>query len=175
MRLELVRRPEPSRLMTLLSPLIAVALTVVTGFVIFTIYGVDPLEALYVFFIEPLTASWSLEDLVVKATPIILIAIGLSFCYLSNTWNIGAEGQFIAGAIFGSIPPIFFPDWHGPLDAAADAPDGHPRRHALRGDPGAPQDPLRHERDPDQPDAGLCRAALPRLAGARALAESRGP
>ena len=52
-----------------------------------------------------------------KATPIVLIAIGLSFCYLSNVWNIGAEGQLIAGAIFGSILPIFFPDWHGPLDA----------------------------------------------------------
>ncbi len=115
MRLELVRRPEPSTAMTLLSPLIAVALTVATGFVIFTIYGVNPFEALYVFFVEPLTAQWSLEDLVVKATPIILIAIGLSFCYLSNTWNIGAEGQLVAGAIFGAIPPIFFPDWHGPL------------------------------------------------------------
>jgi general nucleoside transport system permease protein len=114
MRLELVRRPEPSMAMTLLSPLIAIALTVVTGFIIFTIYGVDPFQALYVFFIEPLTAQWSLEDLVVKATPIILIAIGLSFCYLSNTWNIGAEGQLIAGAIFGSIPPIFFPGWQDP-------------------------------------------------------------
>jgi simple sugar transport system permease protein len=115
MRLELVRRPEPSFRMTLLSPVIAVALTVVTGFVIFTIYGVNPFEALYVFFIEPLTAQWSIEDLVVKATPIVLIAIGLSFCFLSNTWNIGAEGQLIAGAIFGSIPPIFFPAWQGPL------------------------------------------------------------
>ncbi len=115
MRLELVRRSEPSLAMTVLSPLIAVALTVVTGFVIFTIYGVNPFEALYVFFVDPLTATWSLEELVVKATPIILIAIGLSFCYLSNTWNIGAEGQLIFGAIFGSIPPIFFPDWQGPL------------------------------------------------------------
>ncbi len=114
MRLELVRRPEPSMAMTLLSPLIAVALTVITGFIIFTIYGVNPFEALYVFFVEPLTASWSLEDLVIKATPIILVAIGLSFCYLSNTWNIGAEGQIIAGAIFGSIPPIFFPGWQDP-------------------------------------------------------------
>ena len=114
MALELVRRPEPSRRMILLSPLIAVALTIVTGSIIFVIYGVNPLEALYVFFVEPLTAQWSLEDLVVKATPIVLIAIGLSFCYLSNTWNIGAEGQLIAGAVFGSIPPIFFPGWQDP-------------------------------------------------------------
>ena len=173
--LELVRRPEPSRLMTILSPLIAVALTVVTGFIIFTIYGVDPLEALYIFFVEPLTASWSLEDLVVKATPIVLIAIGLSFCYLSNTWNIGAEGQLIAGAIFGSIPPIFFPDWHGPLVLPLMLLMGILGGMALRGDPGAPESPLRHERDPDQPDAGLCRAAPRRLSGARAVAQSRGP
>lgn len=114
MAFELVRRPEPSKLMLFLSPLIAVALTIVTGSIIFMTYGVNPLEALYVFFIEPLTFQWSLEDLVVKATPIVLIAIGLSFCYLSNTWNIGAEGQLIAGAIFGSIPPIFFPEWQDP-------------------------------------------------------------
>ena len=115
MRLELVRRPEPSRAMTFLSPLIAVALTVVTGFVMFIAFDVDPFAALYVFFIEPLTAQWSLEELVIKATPIVLVAIGLSVCFLSNTWNIGAEGQLIAGAIFGSIPPIFFPEWQGPL------------------------------------------------------------
>jgi ABC-type uncharacterized transport system permease subunit len=115
MRLELVRRTEPSRLMTVLSPIVAIGLTLVSGFVIFLAYGVDPWRALGVYFVEPLTAQWSLEDLVVKATPIILIAIGLSLCYLSNTWNIGAEGQFAIGAIVGSVPPIFFPDWHGPL------------------------------------------------------------
>jgi ABC-type uncharacterized transport system permease subunit len=34
----------------------------------------------------------------IKAAPLILIAVGLSVCYLSNNWNIGAEGQFIIGA-----------------------------------------------------------------------------
>jgi simple sugar transport system permease protein len=101
--------------MTLLSPLIAIALTLVTGAIVFTAFGVDPIQALYIYFVEPLTAVWSLEDLVVKATPIVLIAIGLSVCYLSNTWNIGAEGQLIAGAIVASFLPIFFPDWTGPL------------------------------------------------------------
>jgi ABC-type uncharacterized transport system permease subunit len=113
MRLELVRRPEPSKAMTLLSPLIAVALTVATGFAIFSAFGVDPFRGLYVFFVEPLTEMWSVEELVIKTIPIVLIAIGLSICYLSNNWNIGAEGQFIAGAIFGSVPPIFFPEWDG--------------------------------------------------------------
>jgi simple sugar transport system permease protein len=101
--------------MTFLSPLIAVALTVATGFVIFVAFRVDPFEALYVFFVEPLTATWSLEELIIKATPIVLIAIGLAVRFLSNTWNIGAEGQLIVGAIFASVPPIFFPEETGPL------------------------------------------------------------
>jgi simple sugar transport system permease protein len=100
--------------MGLLSPLLALGLTIVAGFVIFVLIGVAPLEALYVYFIEPLTQSWSLQDLVVKATPIILIAVGLSVCYQSNSWNIGAEGQLAVGAIFGSALPIYFPAWHGP-------------------------------------------------------------
>ncbi len=115
MRLELVRRPEPSVLMTLLSPLIALALTIVAGAVIFAIIGVDPLSALYVYFIKPLTALWSVRDLIAKMTPLVLIGVGLSICYLSNTWNIGAEGQLAVGAIFGSILPVYFPDWQGPL------------------------------------------------------------
>src|SRR5688500_5749140 len=111
MRLELVRRPEPSRLMAVMSPLIAVALTVATTFVIFALYGVDPLRGLYIYFVAPLTEGWSREELVVKATPLILIAVGLGLCYLSNNWNIGAEGQFTVGAITGSMLPILLPDF----------------------------------------------------------------
>jgi len=115
MRLELVRRPEPSLAMTLLSPVLALALTIVIGGVIFAIIGVDPLAALYVYFIKPLTALWSIQDLIVKMTPLVLISVGLTVCYLSNNWNIGAEGQLAVGAIVGSILPIFFPDWQGPV------------------------------------------------------------
>lgn len=115
MRVELVRRPERSRPMVLLSPVLAIALTVVTGFLIFLALGIPPFRGLYVFFIEPLTAGWSLQELVIKATPLILIGVGLALCYRSNTWNIGAEGQLIAGAVAGSVLPILFPQWHGPF------------------------------------------------------------
>src|SRR5262245_16586855 len=106
MRIELIRRPERSAAMALLSPLVRIALTLIAGFIVFSLIGVDPLKALYVYFIEPLTADWSLEDLVVKAVPIITIAVGLAVCYQSNSWNIGAEGQLAVGAIFGAILPI---------------------------------------------------------------------
>ncbi|MEQ8701782.1 MAG: ABC transporter permease [Bauldia litoralis] len=115
MRIELIRRPERSSAMSLLSPIIAIALTVITGFFIFLAIGVDPLEALYIYFIEPLTAWWTVEEILIKAAPIILIAIGLSLCYRSNNWNIGAEGQLVAGAIAGSVFPILVPEWNGPL------------------------------------------------------------
>ncbi len=115
MRIELIRRPERSARMAVLSPVIAIALTVIAGFIIFAASGVDPFGALYVYFIEKLTAWWSIQDLIVKMTPLVLIGVGLSLCYLSNTWNIGAEGQLAVGAIVGSVLPIYFPDWGGPL------------------------------------------------------------
>jgi general nucleoside transport system permease protein len=115
MQLRLERRPQHSRRMTVLSPVLAILLALVTFFIIFAIMRIDPFEALYLYFIDPLTAGWSIEDLMVKAAPIILIAVGLSFCYQSNVWNIGAEGQLAAGAICGSILPVYFPDWQGPV------------------------------------------------------------
>jgi simple sugar transport system permease protein len=63
--------------------------------------GLDPLRALHVYFVSPIADGWALQELAVKATPLVLIAVGLSLCYLSNNWNIGAEGQFVMGAIFG--------------------------------------------------------------------------
>ena len=115
MRLELIKRPEHSRLMTLVSPLLALGLTVVFGGLLFAALGHDPLAALHVYFIEPWTEIWSLEEIVVKATPLVLIALGLSVCFLANTWNIGAEGQFTAGAILGALLPIVFHGWESSL------------------------------------------------------------
>ena len=115
MRIILERRADPSRAMQFTSPLLAIVLSVVAFFIIFVASGIDPIEALKVYFVEPLTQLWSIEDLIAKATPIILVAIGLCFCFRAGVWNIGAEGQLVAGAIAGSFLPIFFPDANGPL------------------------------------------------------------
>jgi ABC-type uncharacterized transport system permease subunit len=115
MRLVLEKRPEHSARMALLSPLIAILLTLITGGIIFALRGLNPLEALYVYFVEPLTTSWSIEQLIVKATPLALIGAGLAVSYMANVWNIGAEGQLTAGAILGSAIPVFFPEMQTPL------------------------------------------------------------
>ncbi|WP_316862425.1 ABC transporter permease [uncultured Cohaesibacter sp.] len=111
MRLELQKRNAPSKRMALLSPVMAIILTLITGAIMFKLLGFDASKALFVYFVEPLLDSWSLQELVVKASPLILIAVGLTICYRSNNWNIGAEGQFTIGAICGSILPIMFPEW----------------------------------------------------------------
>ena len=109
MRLELIKRPQHSAFFMVLSPFIALALTLLAGGIIFALLGKNPITGLYFYFIDPLTEVWSLHELAVKAGPLILIAAGLCVCYRSNNWNIGAEGQFIVGAIFGSAVPILFP------------------------------------------------------------------
>ena len=97
--LKLEARPEQSKLMSVMSPVIALAITVVIGTVLFVLLGKDPMRGLYVFFIEPLKSVYALTELAMKATPLILIALGLAVCFRSNVWNIGAEGQFVVGAI----------------------------------------------------------------------------
>src|SRR5258708_10131092 len=102
MPLVLERRSERSATIAIASPLIAVQLPLVTVAVLFAIPGKNPMEALDVYFLEPLTDPYSLGEIAVKATPLVMIAIGLSLCYIANIWNIGAEGQFLVGAVAGS-------------------------------------------------------------------------
>src|SRR6201987_4542738 len=102
MQLVLEKRAERSNTIALVSDLIAIGLTIVTMSILFAILGKNPILALWVYFIDPLIDSYSLQELAVKATPLVMIAIGLSLCYLANVWNIGAEGQFLIGAVAGS-------------------------------------------------------------------------
>src|SRR6201994_2927722 len=106
MQLVLEKRAERSNTIALVSPLIAIGMTLVTMSILFAILGKNPLHALGVYFIDPLTDGYSLQEIAVKATPLVMIAIGLSLCYLANAWNIGAEGQFLVGALYALIPAI---------------------------------------------------------------------
>ncbi len=97
--LKLEPRPQASRLWTYGSPLLALAVTVLIGIALFMALGKDPVRGLQVFFWEPIKSQYALGELMVKATPLLLIALGLAVCFRSNVWNIGAEGQFVIGAV----------------------------------------------------------------------------
>ena len=99
--LKLEARAQPSKLMSYASPLIALAMTVVLASLLFIALGKDPVRGLAIFFVEPLNGMRGVSEVLLKATPLILCALGLAVCYRSNVWNIGAEGQFVLGAIAG--------------------------------------------------------------------------
>ncbi len=104
-------RPVPSKALTFASPLIALFITIVIGVCLFVALGKDPVAGLRMFFIEPLKSPYALSELSLKATPLILIGLGLAACFRANLWNIGAEGQFVMGAIFaGGVAMQATPD-----------------------------------------------------------------
>jgi len=94
-------RPEPSRLLAWLSPLIALAITVAVAALLFVALDRDPVRGLSMFLWEPLNGARGVSEVVLKSTPLVLCALGLALCFRSNVWNIGAEGQFLLGAITG--------------------------------------------------------------------------
>jgi simple sugar transport system permease protein len=106
-------RSQPSTFVNILIPIIAVFLTLITGAIIFFIMGFDPLFALYTFFVSPISNSYGISELLLKASPLALIAIGLAFCFKNNLYNIGAEGQLTMGAIFGGGIGIYFHEVNG--------------------------------------------------------------
>ena len=100
--LKLEARPQPSAAWTYGSPVLALLVTVLIGVLLFVALGKDPVAGLRVFFWDPIKSPYALGELTVKATPLLLIALGLAVCFRSNVWNIGAEGQYVLGAIAAS-------------------------------------------------------------------------
>jgi ABC-type uncharacterized transport system permease subunit len=99
MRLKFEKRPEPSRLMVVVTPLASVVLTMLVGVVVFDLIGIDGQRAVMDIFLTPLLASYKWQDVAVRAAPLVIMALGLSIGNRANVWNIGAEGQYIIGAL----------------------------------------------------------------------------
>lgn len=111
--LTLEKRPQPSRLWTYLTPVVAVILTMLAGAVLFAFLGKDPVQSIRTIFWEPLFSEFAFyyrPQLLVKGAPLVLIAIGLGLGFRAGIWNIGAEGQYIIGAICGAgVGLAFYP------------------------------------------------------------------
>jgi simple sugar transport system permease protein len=101
MKLRLEARPEPSRLALWSAPLLATAATLCVGFIVFTALGRNPVAAFDAFFIAPVATRYGIAELLLKASPLMLIGTGLAIGYRANVWNIGAEGQLTLGALAG--------------------------------------------------------------------------
>src|SRR6202165_3004418 len=111
----LERRASPSAAMRIAAPLIAAAAMLATSFLVFAFLGKDPLNALHVFVLHPLTTLYGWGELLLKATPLALCGLGLALGFSANVWNIGAEGQLTLGAICGGGVALYWGDLLGPL------------------------------------------------------------
>jgi simple sugar transport system permease protein len=101
MRLELLPRDDVSTLRRVFTPVAALLFALAIGGLIVQLMGRSPAKAFDVYLMQPLTQGWALQEILLKATPLMLIGVGLSFCYRADRWNIGAEGQFVMGGIAG--------------------------------------------------------------------------
>ena len=102
MRLELAPRDEVARIARVVAPVAAFLVAFLIAGGVIWLLGRSPLAAFRVYVSGPLSDPWALQELVVKATPLALIAIGLTYCFRANLWNIGAEGQYVMGAVLGA-------------------------------------------------------------------------
>ena len=114
MRIRFEKRREPSRLMQAATPIVAVLLTMVIGAVIFQAIGYDGVRAVKEIFFTPILASYKWSDVARRAAPLILIALGLCMGNRAKVWNIGAEGQYIVGALAGAGVAYFTQNLQGP-------------------------------------------------------------
>lgn len=107
----LEKRPQPSRQLALITPVLAVIVTMIAGGLLFAALGKNPFEAIRTIFWDPLFGQYAFyyrPQLLVKGGPLVLIAIGLSLGFRAGIWNIGAEGQYIMGAICGAAVGLAF-------------------------------------------------------------------
>ena len=96
------KRREPSKFMQAVTPVAAVLLTMVIGALIFWLIGYDGPRAVKEIFFTPLLAPYKWPDVARRAAPLILIALGLCMGNRAKVWNIGAEGQYLVGALAGA-------------------------------------------------------------------------
>jgi simple sugar transport system permease protein len=102
LRLRVTDRIKISRKTSSLALLFSLAAGLFTISLIFIISGVNPLYAIFKIFSGSFGSWYGIKETITKAIPLILIGGGLAVAFRAKFWNIGAEGQLLMGAIFGT-------------------------------------------------------------------------
>lgn len=77
---------------------------------LFAVAGGNPLAAYAVMFTEPLKDPFGISETLVRATPLMLVAVGVAISFRSGILNIGGEGQILIGAVAGAFVGLALPD-----------------------------------------------------------------
>ncbi len=87
------------RLFDFVPQLVALFGALIVGAIMLMLLGVNPWEAYSAAFTGVFGSKNGLSDMLVKATPLLLVALGICIAFRANVINIGAEGQLIMGAL----------------------------------------------------------------------------
>jgi ABC-type uncharacterized transport system permease subunit len=108
--MNLVLRAGRSRWRAPAAVAVAVAVTFVVTAIPIRASGVNPASAYRRYLITPLTSVNTVQEVVLAATPLLLTGLAVAVAFRAGYFNIGAEGQFIAGAIGAAVPGLHAPD-----------------------------------------------------------------
>ena len=84
---------------TLITAVAAAALAIVILAVAAIPFGHTPAEMLLILFNGSIGSSFAISATIVKSVPLLLTGLSVVIAFRAGVWNIGAEGQFIAGAL----------------------------------------------------------------------------
>jgi simple sugar transport system permease protein len=107
------KHPKIWRIFDILLPLFATLAALAVGAVMLIFLGANPFEA-YGALVEGAFGNVNaLADTLVKATPLLLVALGICIAFRGGVLNIGGEGQLVVGAIAATLIGLSFPDAPG--------------------------------------------------------------
>mgnify|MGYP002777061599 CR=1 FL=1 len=92
-------------------PIIGALLALLLGGILLQWSGANPIQAYRVMFMGAFGGFRQLTETLLKATPLLIIGLGMTIAFRCRVWNIGAEGQYFIGALCGSVIALTFPNW----------------------------------------------------------------
>jgi ABC-type uncharacterized transport system permease subunit len=114
-----VRIHLPAAVVSIAAPLAGIAIGLLIGAVLIMIAGADPIQSYKTMFQGAFGGQRQITETLLKTGPLLLIGLGLSVAFRARVWNIGGEGQYFMGALFGGVIALYFPHWPRPLLLAA--------------------------------------------------------
>ena len=91
------------------APVMGVVIGLLIGALLIYIAGADPIESYITMLKGAFGGKRQLTETILKATPIMIIGLGMTVAFRARVWNIGGEGQYYMGALFGGLVALFAP------------------------------------------------------------------
>jgi general nucleoside transport system permease protein len=112
-QMKLIKGILPSPISSVLVPVLSIILAFIASAIFLSLSGYDPGRVFFLMWRSSFGSSYALSETVVKMIPLLLCSLGVSIAFRMKLWNIGAEGQFHAGALGATWFALSFPNMPG--------------------------------------------------------------